>query len=385
MPVVKSTSLFFREGSSDKVYQVTMEAVDNGFQVNFAFGRRDTKLQTGTKTTSPVDESKATQIFDKLIQEKMAKGYTLDEQGTPFAGTEKESKKTSILPQLLNNIEYDQLESYLSDDNWATQQKIDGIRIIYQVENGVVKAINRTGLEVAINQQIAKEILDLAQEDQLVLDGEVVGDNYCIFDFLEFNEDLRSLSFQERIGRLMLLTRNWKAKNCFVIDTAFRLSEKRKMLDNLISSNTEGIVLKNIKAEYKPGRPNSLGDQLKCKFVQTASVMVMGLNDKRSIAMGLIKNNAIKTVGNVMIPPNMDIPGIGKVVEVKYLYAFKDTDSLFQPVYLGVRNDIQAFDCKIEQLKYKSDEEMVGEHPESELVDQKDTLSLDLPEMFREK
>lgn len=41
----------------------------------------------------------------------------------------------------------------------------------------------------------------------------------------------------------------------------------------------------------------------------------------------------------------------------QYLYAFKATDALFQPVYLGARNDVKSFDCKIEQLKYKSDED----------------------------
>lgn len=383
MTIVRETLLFYKEGNSDKVYQVYIEKADGGFLVNFAFGRRDAKLQTGTKTTSPVSEEKANEIFDKLVHEKMAKGYTLDEQGSPFTGTIKEEKKSNILPQLLNSIEFDQLDKYLNDDHWATQQKIDGVRILYQVEDGVVKAINRTGIEVATKPLIAKEVLELAQGDRIILDGEVVGDNYYIFDLIELNEDLKSLSYQERLGRLMMLTHNWQAKNCLVIETAFRSSEKKKMLEKLLLSKAEGIVLKNLKAEYKPGRPNSLGDQLKCKFVQTVSVMVMGINDKRSINMGLIKNNEIKTVGNVMIPPNMDIPNIGNVVEVKYLYAFKATDALFQPVYIGVRNDVQSFECKIEQLKYKSDEAIAKENQESDTIEENISL-LDLPEMFRE-
>lgn len=372
MGIFRTVSLFFKEGNSDKVYKVIIEEADAGYLVNFAFGRRDSKLQTGTKTTSPVSEGKANEIFDKLVHEKMAKGYTLDEQGTPFTGTLKEEKKSNILPQLLNSIEFDQLDKYINDDNWATQQKIDGVRILYQVENGIVIAINRTGIEVETKPLIAKEVLELAQEDQVILDGEVVGDNYYIFDLIKFNDDLKPLSYQERLGRLMKLTRNWQAKNCIVIDTAFRLAEKKKMLVKLMESNAEGVVLKNLKAEYKPGRPNSLGDQLKYKFVQTVSVMVMGINDKRSIIMGLIKSNEIKTVGNVSIPPNMDIPNIGDIVEVKYLYAFKATDALFQPVYLGVRNDVQSFECKIEQLKYKSDEDIAKKDPESDLIQEDD-------------
>jgi bifunctional non-homologous end joining protein LigD len=38
---------------------------------------------------------------------------------------------------------------------------------------------------------------------------------------------------------------------------------------------------------------------------------------------------------------------------VRYLYAHLG-GSIFQPVYLGVRDDIRAEECVIGQLKYKS-------------------------------
>ena len=50
---------------------------------------------------------------------------------------------------------------------------------------------------------------------------------------------------------------------------------------------------------------------------------------------------------------NFDIPKHGDVVEIRYLYAYEG-GSLFQPVYLGVRDDLDKEACKIEQLKYKS-------------------------------
>jgi len=75
MAIIKSSKLYFREGESDKVYHAFIESAPGGFVVNFEFGRTGTKLQTGTKTTSPVDENQATSIFDKLIKEKTTKGY----------------------------------------------------------------------------------------------------------------------------------------------------------------------------------------------------------------------------------------------------------------------------------------------------------------------
>lgn len=50
----KSTTLFFKEGGSDKVYQASIEERDAGYVVNFAFGRRGAALKAGTKTAAPV-------------------------------------------------------------------------------------------------------------------------------------------------------------------------------------------------------------------------------------------------------------------------------------------------------------------------------------------
>ena len=60
------------------------------------------------------------------------------------------------------------------------------------------------------------------------------------------------------------------------------------------------------------------------------------------------------TAGNVTIPPNHQIPKAGTVVEVRYLYAFRESGIIYQPVYLGPRNDIDPSECRVEQLKYKS-------------------------------
>src|ERR1043165_4146528 len=94
-------TLYYREGSSDKVYQASIEPKGELFVVNFAFGRRGSTLSTGTKTSSPVDYETAKAIYDKLVREKTAKGYTPGEDGTPYQHTDNEQRSTGILPQLL--------------------------------------------------------------------------------------------------------------------------------------------------------------------------------------------------------------------------------------------------------------------------------------------
>ena len=71
----KSVSLFYKEGSSDKEYHVKLEASNGGWVVNFSYRRRGSTLKTGTKTMLPVSLGAATQIYDKLVKEKTAKGY----------------------------------------------------------------------------------------------------------------------------------------------------------------------------------------------------------------------------------------------------------------------------------------------------------------------
>jgi len=351
-----TAKLFFREGNSDKVYEAAVEATEGGFHVNFAFGRRGTKLQTGTKTTSPVTLKEATLIFEKLIKEKTSKGYTPDEEGTPFNSTKDESKISGYLPQLLNAIEKEEVDQYLNNDQWLSQQKHDGQRILVEVNEGKARAINRRGLFVDGVHEVCREAEALSGGRHVVLDGEMVGNTYYVFDLLIDDQDLRNTPYFERYGKLKALFSGLTTDHpaCHLVESAFTSLEKANMLADLISKNAEGIVLKR-NAPYLPGRPNAYGDQLKYKFNDSASVFVTGINTQRSVSIAVLKDNQVIPVGNVSIPGNMTIPVLDDVLEVKYLYAMKSTNALFQPVCLGTRSDINITECTIDQLKYKQE------------------------------
>lgn len=66
--------------------------------VEFAYGRRGTTLSQGTKTNVPVPYQQAKRIYDKLVAEKIAKGYTPGEDGTPYHGAAERSD-TGIRPE----------------------------------------------------------------------------------------------------------------------------------------------------------------------------------------------------------------------------------------------------------------------------------------------
>ena len=78
MKLVRQSKLHFRQGKSDKVYEVDLcEAGGGEFLVNFRYGRRGTDLREGTKTPFPTSRAKAEGIFDSLVAEKTHKGYRI--------------------------------------------------------------------------------------------------------------------------------------------------------------------------------------------------------------------------------------------------------------------------------------------------------------------
>jgi len=94
---------------------------------------------------------------------------------------------------------------------------------------------------------------------------------------------------------------------------------------------------------------------MKCKFVETASCIVDTHNGNRSVALTLLDHGRRVSAGNVTIPANHDIPKFGDVIEIRYQYAIRQSGSLYQPVYLGVRDDIPPGECTVDQFKYKQE------------------------------
>ena len=345
-------TLYFKQGSSDKVYHASLEPKDDGYVVNFAYGRRGASLTTGTKTVTAVDYDAAKDIYDKLVKEKTAKGYTPGEDGTPYQHTDKVS--TGIHCQLLNPIDDDQIEKLVADPAWWMQEKFDGRRLLIRKQDGKITGINRLGLAVALPEPLVKCCGNC--EVDFIMDGEAIGDMLCAFDVLLVEDDeIGGCRYAERYLRLMNLLASFQHPNIHLVETHHTKAEKRQAYDRLKVDGREGIVFKHTDAPYIPGRPASGGSQLKYKFCETASFIVGKVNAKRSVGLLIFDGEKIKAAGNVTIPPNHEIPATGQVVECRYLYAFRESGSIYQPVYLGVRDDITSDECITAQLKYKAE------------------------------
>ena len=156
------------------MYQCSIEPSGELFAVYFAYGRRGSTMNTGTKTSTPVDYETAKGIYDKLVREKTGKGYTPGKDGTPYQHTAKAERATGILPQLLNPIEEEEVQRLIKDPAWCMQEKKDGKRVLLQKQGAAIHGINKKGLLVGLPSPIVYQTAKFTGD--VIIYGEMVGD-----------------------------------------------------------------------------------------------------------------------------------------------------------------------------------------------------------------
>jgi hypothetical protein len=67
----ENVELYFRQGSSDKVYHLQLENGEGRWSVRAQFGRRGSTLQSDAKASDvPYEEAK--RVYDRILREKTA-------------------------------------------------------------------------------------------------------------------------------------------------------------------------------------------------------------------------------------------------------------------------------------------------------------------------
>jgi len=355
MAVTKKSTLYYQEGSSDKVYVVEVREDSGAFSVMGFNGRRGETLNSQPKG-SGLSESEAQKLFNKIVKEKTGKGYKPGgDSGSEIQAPAGEGPKgfpDGLSPMLLNEVEEREGHRLLQDENWMLQPKFDGHRCwLISDTNGSVTGLSRVGNEKALDMAIVKAAQARTKENgSFIIDGELIGDTFVCFDVIETGGlDLTSLAACYRSGFIQTM---WQGGKAIVpTTTAYGQSEKSNLYAACFQQGVEGVVLKRKDAKYQSGRPNSGGNGLKLKFVHTCEVICGGRRgDKRSVKMQLADGTE---VGSVTIPLNKEIPPAGQVLSIRYLYRGSEDGHLVQAVYLGTRAEVLVSQCTADKLRVK--------------------------------
>ncbi|KVP17366.1 hypothetical protein [Burkholderia ubonensis] len=371
---LSQVALDYVGGGSDKVYvvQVQQHELPGGgveYKAVGYYGRRGSTLSTAEKYKGP-SQASAQAAADRLEREKRGKGYSTMTvaAGTPISGMPAGTPVfggasvpgaaaapaaptptiTGIIPMRAEVLSEADIEKYLSDPNWVAQKKYDGERSPVSIRRSAIAASNLKGMArslAASSEAELKKLLaqtDFSDERETVVDGEELpGGVYVIYDVTTLRDnDVRKLPFEERYAALEVLL----ADNLGLLaPTAFTEAEKRAMLAQAQAENWEGLMFRDISGTYVHGRTGLI---LKYKLWQSCTCRVLTVNTKRSIQLAVRDEKDDEVfIGNVTVPPSMDIPEADDLVEVRYLYAH-DGGSLYQPVLLGIRKDKDEADLR---------------------------------------
>jgi len=357
--ILRKSSWKFQDARSNKEYHFQLIETEAGHIVEFQYGAIGGNLKAETKTQTPVTLAEATKIFDSMTKERLKKQYTGGETDAEagFSLTPAQEKKEIVLlPQLLNEVQDPMI--IINDNRYVMQEKHNGQRrTVIRNANGITGG-NKLGTAVPLPDFL----INALPQHEFEIDCEIIGDKLFVFDLLSWHGmNMKGDGFKERVLALASGHTLPFNKNIVLSKPAFTKEEKLAMYNELKARNAEGFVGKDKDGEYKAGRPNSGGDQLKFKWYKTASFIVGNhTKGKRSVGLELIDENGNRTsVGKITIPANKEIPALDKVVEAEYLYAHKGTNAIFQSKYIKERTVVSIAECKLTQLVYK--EELAGD------------------------
>ncbi len=378
-----TTDLIF-EDSSVNAHKFWSATVD-GPKLTVHFGRIGTTGQV--RTTHFAREFDAVTAMMKKQSEKLAKGYVLaDRKGTrpqwssaDIAGAVSElgeiakslvaPKRISvpeIRPMLAEEVKGDIASEILraaADDNIVVQGKVDGHRLIIHVGDEL-QVLGRAGqISQHAPRFATKAYADISDLKGCVIDGELVGDAFWLFD-VPFHDELGinlDSPYRDRLSALEEMFARWSpGPNYRLLPTARAEVDKTQLAVDWLGAGCEGIILKHLDASYKPGR--RVSTVRKVKFTRDIDVQIIsiGADGHENYVLGVYKDGVIVDGHGRPDPKNgigrcssIGKPAckVGDVATVRFLYVGAD-GRLYQPRFMaGPRTDKAAHECLYDQVE----------------------------------
>lgn len=251
---------------------------------------------------------------------------------------------------------------FLNNPDYIFEPKLDGYRALIKIDSKVT-VFSRNG------HDITKDFGDFGikiKSKKAVIDGEIVGYNekgipdfslvkskkgslvFAAFDILEKDdEDLHRLPL---VARKKILEA--ELKTSVSVQIVPFTTDGEKLYKIIEEKGGEGVIAKKRESTYVEGRS---GAWLKIKLFKTLDCVIIKVNEKRSVNVGLYRNNELIDVGNIGIgftEKQLTSLKNGDVIEVKYAEITKD-EKIRAGVFLRKREDKDAKECTFEETEYE--------------------------------
>lgn len=250
------------------------------------------------------------------------------------------------------------VKELIQSDLWIMEEKYDGDRVVVSVntEGDGVTAFGRRN-ELQIPKAIRKAEWGAFQ---FVLDGEMLGSTYMVFDILNLKGvDCRTVSLSRRKTVLGQLS-PYLPEQVKVVPFASTERDKLAMLKAAVAENKEGVVVKLADYAYAAGRGSSWQ---KLKFYKTLDAVILSIGEAdgshpEAARLGLYWHDdpVPRDIGGVKIPwryQQEEHIAVGDVIEARYLTVTNDF-KLFQPTYVRKRTDKVPGECYARQMLDRS-------------------------------
>lgn len=273
------------------------------------------------------------------------------------------------LPMLASNRPLTKTLDYLDGDLWA-QQKLDGMRLITEThyefgdQDGIIRFWGRDGQTFTkrIPPSVRLLLKELSRMGTFVLDGELVGDTYWIFDALLMQDAEGAVlldetdPYRQRYDMLSQLAGAFEwGEGVRLIRQATTPWTKHELWRNVVDAHGEGMIFRDPDGTYRQGKR----ELLKLKLIKSVDAIVsaVGLDghDNCEYEVYVDGTDETLTIGRCSLSGKQAVK-VGDVIEVIYLYATPATNKkpirLYQPRLHAVRDDKPPEECLLSQIHF---------------------------------
>ena len=244
----------------------------------------------------------------------------------------------------------DEAVKFAVDDNYELTPKMDGTRLLVAVDQDV-SGWSRNGEAARIPAPIHAA---LQAVPGVVLDGELLGDVYVVFDAPTLPVHGPDAPLSERRSNLEQLFQLWNpGPHIRLCPNAVLLDDKADLIATVNHGRGEGLVAKHLNSPYTFGARTR--DWIKLKRHHTIDCVVAWLGrdhgEKHNMGLVVYRDGEPVDVGECGTLTGEGLHAkVGDVVEVRVLYA-SASGRLVQPTLPKMRPDKTPEECTWDQIE----------------------------------